>query len=546
METNKEGGQSNTSAVHVHNTVQFRDRPRGGCRREGTSEPYQKVVMPIERYNDNTSMEAWLTRLELYLEPDFDVEDWARETLKLLSDNSLKNISPINRFIDQPNGYASLKEKLLSGQPEARRTISLEDIFTRRQRRNETPGQYAQALKDLAGDVFRSEDQLKGIFHKGLLSSQLQAATARKLWDKNERMSFDELVYFTDTEEEAIRMSGNLLRSYQAPENKVQQHSEPTTWQNTSFHRNQQQPPFHRDQQRREREQQQFSQPFSHEQDKPRCFVCNRRGHSAKDCRENSVNQRTQQQENNKHDPQSNQRMPGSKEPLMGQVGRTHQPQSSRNGLNQGRFARQSNKKESRNEIREAPAIQGKALLNQSLVGYLCDLGADLTVINRSTFERINTPEAPILLREYLGPHIKSVGTKVKISGAICIQRCVLDQKCVVENAKMLVLEGDLPYDCIVGRDLIYRVPRMREAAENLRAVVDRCSEELISNLDEIRDTPIANRRVKKLQNAYQEGEIIIFPGFKDNSPTVVADSPEPAKTNTTHTTKSEVEYVRE
>ena len=134
-------------------------------------------------------------------------------------------------------------------------------------------------------------------------------------------MSFDELVNFTDTEEEAIRMSGNLLRSYQAPENKVQQHSEPTTLQNTSFHRNQQQPPFHRDQQRREREQQQFSQPFSHEQDKPRCFVCNRRGHSAKDCRENSVNQRTQQQENNKHDLQSNQPMPGSKEPLMGQVG---------------------------------------------------------------------------------------------------------------------------------------------------------------------------------------------------------------------------------
>ncbi len=51
----------------------------------------------------------------------------------------------------------------------------------------------------------------------------------------------------------------------------------------------------------------------------------------------------------------------------------------------------------------------------------------------------------------------------------------------------MLVLEGDLPNDCIVGRDLIYRVPRMREASQNLRAVVQTCSEELITNLDEIR-----------------------------------------------------------
>jgi hypothetical protein len=112
--------QANSSVVHVHNAVQFREESRGSHTRDRVS----KIVVPLEKYNDNMSIEAWLTRLELHLETELDKEDWARETLKLLSDKALKKASPIDRFLDQPNGYVALKEKLFSGQLEQKRSSS--------------------------------------------------------------------------------------------------------------------------------------------------------------------------------------------------------------------------------------------------------------------------------------------------------------------------------------------------------------------------------------------------------------------------------------
>ncbi len=245
----------------------------------------------------------------------------------------------------------------------------------------------------------------------------------------------------------------------------------------------------------------------------------------------------------------------------MGQLGAVNRAQPSRtNSQHRGAYGPQSPRNQTRGALirqqgqtrvaktqpKITPAIQGRVLLNQSLVDYLCDLGADLTVINRDTFDRINKPENPILLKEYSGPRITSVGKNVKVLGAISIQRCVLDQKCVIKNAKMLVLEGNLPYGCIVGRDLIYRIPRMKATSQNLRTVVDTCSEELLEHLNERIEKPLAKIGDREPQIAKQEREIVTFPGFEDNSPTVIMNNPELAKTYTTITTKSEVEGVSE
>ncbi len=80
--------------VHVHNEVQFREESRGSHTRDRVS----KIVVPLEKYNDSMSIEAWLTRLELHLEPELDKEVWARETLKLLSDKALIKASTIDGF----------------------------------------------------------------------------------------------------------------------------------------------------------------------------------------------------------------------------------------------------------------------------------------------------------------------------------------------------------------------------------------------------------------------------------------------------------------
>jgi len=128
------------------------------------------------------------------MEPNWDKEDWARETIKLLSDSAIEKISPVDRFVDQPGRYLALKECLIDrclDSLASRKTISLEDIFSRKQRRNESAKQYAQALRTLAGDTFSSDYKLKDIFHRGLASQELQPI---------EKLSFNSLVNFTDTE----------------------------------------------------------------------------------------------------------------------------------------------------------------------------------------------------------------------------------------------------------------------------------------------------------------------------------------------------------
>ncbi len=378
--------------VHVHNEVQFREESRGSHTRDRVS----KIVVPLEKYNDSMSIEAWLTRLELHLEPELDKEDWARETLKLLSDKALKKASPIDRFLDQPNGYVALKEKLLSGQLEQKRSSSLEDLFTRRQRRNESPSQFAQALRDLAGDTFRSDDNLKSLFHKGLSSPQLQAITARKIWDPKERMSFDQLASYTDTEEDAIRMSANLLKSYQNAEVKTPQsyHSDSSPPYATNTQRNPRPEPrnFRFEQQQsairqtptqdiRSQQEQQIYR--SHAQatgdahiEKPKCYYCHEKGHLARDC-DKKMQEQNQPPNLVKHTHFADQVQTSLQNPEYSELAR-----------NQRKPIIASIRQHS--DSTSSQAITGKVLFKQEVVTYLCDTGGDLTVISRAVYERIN------------------------------------------------------------------------------------------------------------------------------------------------------------
>ncbi len=368
-----------------------------------------------------------------------------------MSDKALKKVSPINRFLDQPNGYIELKEKLLSGQLEQKRSSSLEDLFTRRQRRNESPSQFAQALKDLAGYTFKSEDNLKSLFHKGLSSSALQAITARKMWDPKERMSFDQLASYTDTEEDAIRMSANLLKSYQGTEEKTHQffQTDSSSPYGANTHRNtrSESRPEHRSEPRNPRNEQRIQQPYRNIGsaasdgliDKPKCYYCQEKGHLARDCSKKQEQSQNQYQPNQFIDhvktsfqtPDNSDIVKNQRNPIIASMGQ--QPES-----------------------KTSPAITGKVLFNQVVVPYLCDTGADLTVISRAVYERMNTPKEPVLLRVYSGPRIKSFDNKIsKVLGAVCVKKCAVAKDCVVKNAKVLVLEDIPQYKCIMGRDLI-------------------------------------------------------------------------------------------
>jgi len=107
--------------------------------------------------------------MEMHLKP-IDQEDWARETIKLLSDKAIQNILPVERFLTQPNGYLALRRTLIANclnNLANKQPASLKDICTRKQTQNETGRQFAQALRELAGDTFSSDNKLKNILHRG-------------------------------------------------------------------------------------------------------------------------------------------------------------------------------------------------------------------------------------------------------------------------------------------------------------------------------------------------------------------------------------------
>ena len=105
----------------------------------------------------------------------------------------------------------------------------------------------------------------------------------------------------------------------------------------------------------------------------------------------------------------------------------------------------------SQNNSSEAP-IKGKAILNNTLVEYLLDSGADVSVINHELFEQIKQDDPYTRLIEYKDGKIKSYTNEIKVLGKVILQHCFID---VNTNVEMVVVQQKTNAKCIIGRDLV-------------------------------------------------------------------------------------------
>ena len=93
---------------------------------------------------------------------------------------------------------------------------------------------------------------------------------------------------------------------------------------------------------------------------------------------------------------------------------------------------------------------------------YLCDGGADYTIINRELFEKIKTQAPRTVLKPYRGKPLTSCTSEIKVLGIIQLERCIIDPNVELDMATLIVTDHKATQKCILDRDILYKVPELR------------------------------------------------------------------------------------
>ena len=97
----------------------------------------------------------------------------------------------------------------------------------------------------------------------------------------------------------------------------------------------------------------------------------------------------------------------------------------------------------------------GTCLINGISTKYLCDGGADKTLISESLYKKMKRKNPKIKLDKYDG-RIKSCSNEIKIKGTLKLDEFIIDakDKKLMEEVSVLVSAHISKYEVILGRDV--------------------------------------------------------------------------------------------
>lgn len=116
--------------------------------------------------------------------------------------------------------------------------------------------------------------------------------------------------------------------------------------------------------------------------------------------------------------------------------------------------------------------IKGQALFNNTLINYMYDSGADVTIINEKTFRLIKGHAPDTLLNGHSGGKLFSATSEIKIFGRVCLKRCLISPNEQLSNIVVLVTENIAQHECLLGRDVINRIPALKQRINSIQNVV--------------------------------------------------------------------------
>jgi hypothetical protein len=116
--------------------------------------------------------------------------------------------------------------------------------------------------------------------------------------------------------------------------------------------------------------------------------------------------------------------------------------------------------------------IKGQAMFNNTLVNYMCDSGADVSIINESTFWLIKRHDPETMLERHIGGKLYSATNEILVLGVIRLKRCLIFPQDELKNIPILVTENVSGYECLLGRDIIDKIPALKQQLDSIKNVV--------------------------------------------------------------------------
>ena len=369
---------------------------------------------------------VWLARLQIYLQDYVDPSNWVSHTLMLINSQMTEKLGELKYFSKNKEGFENLKKALIKSK-EVGEKFKLSDLTTRKQRNNQSVEDYGRALETYCNGVFSDDTQIQEIFCQGLKNEEIKKKTAHKIIKmKNSDFNFKKLVSYTSGLEQSLDIVGKFQSS-------DTDNTESTKYPNVQK-RYQSDTRYHNASQTGNQNHGNYNQNHGN-------LKQNQRNHNPNPLIHNQSNSNSQVRFNTDNTIVQAMIYGEEKEKVGG-------------------------------------PIKGKIILDNLVVEYLTDSGAEVSIITKRLFNKLKK-HFKYLVRKYNGPPLYSCNKPLKVEGIICANKFIVDNIGCLDKVTLVIVEDIFKYECIMGMDLITRIPEYLKYIQGLRETVERKSKEV-------------------------------------------------------------------
>jgi hypothetical protein len=457
--------------------------------RNSSSNPRDLLNKP-ETFREGMNIEGWIAKMENYLKEE-SKERWAQTIISYLDEACIERIQGIQVYTNGSDGYELLKKNLQDKFNKKITQVQDENKvrLVRYQELNEAVDEYGKVVMEKIAQMFPKskiealDECMQENFAGGLIVQKLREKVKKKMhtmslksdesFDINNIIQYATLAFKSfDSVQEIKTIYANIAM---VMENNNKSSGETSQAKETKQTQNQNQ----------NQTSQNNQTPYYNKNRNYRGGYHYKNNYNRNYDRNYNGNRKPAQENQNKNDQNKNDQQQQHEQCFVGQ-----------------RYPKQNSNS----------AIKGKAIFNNTLVEYFCDGGADLSIINAKLYQEILRQAPKTTIKPYQGKPLASCTGEIKVLGVIVLDRCILVPKVSkwLEKVEIIVTEHSSSNQCLIGRDIINRVPELRKKMEAMKSLIDEWSQEIINYYQEI-NLVVSESKQEDQVIHINSNEVVIF-----------------------------------